>query len=81
MSQLRTFTPNSPLQRRWHKVRNPQFDVSTSLVTLPIKFDQLCSLRSKKLLKPPLYKNKQCEQKLTLSVAFTWTQTLITGMK
>ena len=46
-----------------------------------IKFDQLCSLKSKKLLKPPLYKSKRCEQKLTLSVGSTWTQTLITGMK
>jgi hypothetical protein len=62
-------------------VRKLSSNVLTSLVTLPIKFGQLYYPRSKKLLKPLLYKNKQCEQKLTLSVGFTWTRTLITGMR
>jgi len=46
-----------------------------------VKFDQQCSPKSKKLLRAPLYRSKRCEQKLMLSVAFTWTQTLTTGTK
>ena len=46
-----------------------------------VKFDRLCSPKSKKLLRAPLYRSKRYEQKLTLSVVSTWTQMLTTGMK
>jgi hypothetical protein len=47
----------------------------------PTKFGRLCFPKSKKLPIPPPCKSKRCEQKPMLSVAFTWTQTLTTGMR
>ena len=46
-----------------------------------IKFDRLSFQKNRRLLIPPLYKSKRCEQKLMLSVGFIWIQTHITGMK
>ena len=81
MPQFQTFRPNFPPQQRSPKVRKRPTNRPNVINFTSIKFGRLCFLKSKKLLIPPLCKSKRCEQKLMLSVAFTWTQMLITGMK
>jgi len=81
MSQLRTSRPNFPQQQRWPKVRKRSVNVLNVTNYVSVKFDRLCSPKSKKLPRAPLYRSKQCEQRLTLSVVSIWTQTLTTGMK
>ena len=80
MFRLPTSKLNFPQLQKWLRVCERLTNVLTSLIT-PIKFDQRCFRKSKKLRIPPLYKSRRCEQRLTLFVAFIWTQMLIIGMK